>query len=80
MRPFLLGGAAVVLLYLASIEVVTLAGGGQDGQTALSVLWAVAGVGALVAGLLADDRLCAAPGWGCWRSRRRRSSSTTSRR
>ncbi|HWT25932.1 MAG TPA: DUF2339 domain-containing protein, partial [Solirubrobacteraceae bacterium] len=56
MREFLLGGAAVVLLYLASAEVVTLAGGGQDGQTALSVLWAVAGVGALVGGLLADDR------------------------
>ena len=49
MRPFLLGGAALVLLYLASVEVVSLAGGGQDGQTALSVLWAVAGVGALVA-------------------------------
>ena len=57
MRAFLLTGAALVLLYLASIEVVTLAGGGQDGQTALSVLWAVAGVGALVGGLLADDRL-----------------------
>ena len=55
MRPFLLGGAALVLLYLASIEVVSLAGGGQDGQTALSVLWAVAGVGTLVRGLLADD-------------------------
>ena len=57
MRPFLLTGAALVLLYLASVEVVTLAGGGQDGQTALSVLWAVAGVGALVAGLLGDDRM-----------------------
>ena len=64
MRPFLLGGAAVVLLYLASIEVVTLAGGGQDGQTALSVLWAVAGVGALVVGLLADDRLWRRAGLG----------------
>jgi hypothetical protein len=55
MRPFLLGAAALVLLYLASVSVVTLAGGGQDGQTALSVLWALVGVGALVGGLLADD-------------------------
>ena len=73
MRPFLLGGAALVLLYLASVEVVTLAGGGQDGQTALSVLWAVAGVGALVAGLLADDRRAAPRRRSrCWRSRRRK--------
>ena len=57
MRPFLLGGAAVVLLYLGSVEVVSLAGAGLAGQTALSVLWAVVGVGALVAGLVADDRV-----------------------
>jgi uncharacterized membrane protein len=56
LREVLLGAAALVLLYLASTGVVTLAGGGQDGQTALSVLWAVAGVGALVAGLLGDSR------------------------
>jgi uncharacterized membrane protein len=48
--------AAVTLLYLASIEVVTLAGPTLSGQTLLSVLWALAGVGALIRGLLIDDR------------------------
>jgi uncharacterized membrane protein len=43
---------ATVALYLASIEVVTYAG--AAGQTALSVLWAAAGVGALAAGLVTD--------------------------
>ena len=56
LREALLAAAALVALYLASVGVVTLAGGGQDGQTALSVLWAIAGVGALVAGLLGDSR------------------------
>ena len=55
-RAILQAAAALVLLYLASVEVVTLAGGGQDGQTLLSVLWALAGVAALVRGLVADDR------------------------
>lgn len=39
-------------LYLASALVVTYAG--DAGQTALSVLWAAAGVGTLAAGLIAD--------------------------
>ena len=48
--------AALTLLYLASVEIVTAAGPERTGQTLVSVLWAVAGVGALVRGLLADDR------------------------
>jgi len=36
--------------------VVTLAGAGLTAQTLLSILWAVAGVGALVAGLALDRR------------------------
>jgi hypothetical protein len=44
--------AAVAGLYLASVEVVTYAG--EAGQTALSVLWAAAGVGTLAAGLVLD--------------------------
>jgi hypothetical protein len=48
--------AAVTVLYLASVEVVTAAGPTLTGQTLLSVLWALAGVGALVRGLLIDDR------------------------
>jgi len=44
--------AAVTALYLASVEVVTYAG--EAGQTALSVLWAAAGVGTLAAGLVLD--------------------------
>ncbi len=48
--------AALTLLYLASVEVVTAAGPTLSGQTALSVLWALAGVGALIYGLLKDDR------------------------
>jgi uncharacterized membrane protein len=48
--------AAVTVLYLASVEVVTLAGPEHTGQTLLSVLWAFAGVAALVRGLLIDDR------------------------
>ncbi len=44
--------AAVAALYLASTELVTYAG--DASQTALSVLWASAGVAALVAGLVAD--------------------------
>ena len=48
--------AALTLLYLASVEVVTLGGAEHTGQTLLSVLWAVAGVGALIRGLQIDDR------------------------
>jgi uncharacterized membrane protein len=48
--------AAVTVLYLASVEVVTAAGPTLTGQTLLSVLWALAGVGALIRGLLIDDR------------------------
>ncbi len=48
--------AALTLLYLASVEIVTAAGPERTGQTLVSVLWAVAGVGALVRGLLKDDR------------------------
>ena len=55
-RRYLEAGAAVTVLYLASVEVVTLAGPEHTGQTLLSVLWALAGVGALVRGLLIDDR------------------------
>ena len=48
--------AAVTVLYLASVEVVTLGGPEETGQTLLSVLWAVAGVAALIRGLVVDDR------------------------
>ena len=48
--------AALTVLYLASVEVVTLGGPEDTGQTLLSVLWAVAGVAALIRGLLVDDR------------------------
>jgi uncharacterized membrane protein len=50
--PALQALAAVTLLYLASVEVVTHAG--AAGQTALSVLCASAGLGTLIAGLVAD--------------------------
>ncbi len=53
MRGWLEALTAVVALYLASVEVVTFAG--EAGQTALSVLWAAAGVGTLIAGLVADQ-------------------------
>jgi uncharacterized membrane protein len=55
-RRVLETAAAVTLLYLASVEVVTFAGPTHTGQTLLSVLWALAGVGALIRGLLIDDR------------------------
>ena len=48
--------AALILLYLASVGVVTAAGATLTGQTLLSVLWALAGVGALICGLRLDDR------------------------
>jgi hypothetical protein len=51
-RAGLEAGAAVTVLFLASALAVTYAG--DAGQTALSVLWAAAGVGTLVAGLVAD--------------------------
>ena len=44
------------MLYLASVEVVTLGGAEDTGQTLLSVLWAVAAVAALIRGLLVDDQ------------------------
>ena len=47
---------ALALLYLASVEIVTAGGPEHTGQTLLSVLWAVAGVGTLIFGLLADER------------------------
>jgi uncharacterized membrane protein len=66
-RRGLRAGAAVTLLYLASGLVVTPFAGGealdgtlldaqQQGQMALSMLWALAGVGALVVGLRRDER------------------------
>jgi len=48
---------ALAALHLASLLVVTAAGGGQDGQVLLSALWGVVGVVALVAGLRRDLRL-----------------------
>jgi len=66
LRGPLAGGAALVVLHLASVELVTpfqpgaegLAigelGVRQQGQALLSALWALTGFGALVAGLLAD--------------------------
>src|SRR6185437_14778133 len=50
--PALHALAAVTALYLASTELVTFTGAAA--QTALSVLWASAGVGTLVAGLVTD--------------------------
>jgi uncharacterized membrane protein len=47
--------AAAAALYLASVEIVTFAG--EAGQTALSVLWAAAGVGTLAVGLVRDRAL-----------------------
>jgi uncharacterized membrane protein len=67
-RLALQGLAAVTALYLASVEVITLfqpstsaslggeLGVRQQGQALLSGLWALAGVAALVAGLLRDRR------------------------
>jgi uncharacterized membrane protein len=55
--PRLMGtAAALTLLYLASVEVATLGGPEETGQTLLSVLWAVVGVAALIRGLRVDDR------------------------
>jgi len=48
--------APVALLYLASVEVVTAGGAEHTGQTLLSVLWALTGVGALVFGLVEDRK------------------------
>jgi len=44
------------LLYLASALVVTAGGSDQAGQALLSVLWTLSGVGALVYGLVKDER------------------------
>lgn len=46
----------VALLYLASVQVVSAGGPEHTGQTLLSVLWALSGVGALIYGLVRDDR------------------------
>jgi uncharacterized membrane protein len=46
----------VALLYLASVQVVTAGGAEHTGQTLLSVLWALTGVGALIVGLVRDER------------------------
>ena len=67
LRLGLRAGGAVSLLYLASALVVTPFAAGeavqgalldsqQQGQLALSVLWALVGLGALVAGLRRDER------------------------
>jgi hypothetical protein len=50
--------APVAVLYLASVEVVAL------GQTFLSILWALTGVGALIIGLVKDDKLVRLVGLG----------------
>jgi uncharacterized membrane protein len=67
-RLALQGLAAIAVLHLASVEVITLfqpsadgvavgeLGVRQQGQALLSGLWALVGVGALVAGLLRDRR------------------------
>jgi uncharacterized membrane protein len=46
--------AAIALLHLASVELVTAAGAGEQAQALLSALWAAAGVAALIAGLARD--------------------------
>lgn len=48
--------AAITLLYLASVAVVTAFAGGDDAQLLLSGLWAISGLAALVTGLRRDDR------------------------
>lgn len=48
--------APLALLYLASVQIVTAGGPEHTGQTLLSVLWALSGVGALVYGLVKDQR------------------------
>jgi hypothetical protein len=53
-RVSLAAAAALGTLYLASIELIT-AVPGLAGQALLSGMWALAGVAALLAGLLADD-------------------------
>ena len=58
----LVGGAAVLSVYLGSVAIVDLSGASeatghtQAGQLLLSAFWAVTGFGALVAGLLRDRR------------------------
>jgi hypothetical protein len=51
-RETLLAVAGALVVYTASIVVVDVAGRGQTGQLLLSGLWAVVGLGALVAGLV----------------------------
>ena len=54
----------VALLYLASVEVVTIGGPEHAGQTLLSVLWALSGVGALIFGLVRDHKTTRLVGLG----------------
>ena len=54
----------VALLYLASVEVVTIGGPEHAGQTLLSVLWALSGVGALIYGLVKDHKTTRLVGLG----------------
>ncbi len=54
--PVLRAGAVGTLFYLASALVVTAFDGGSQGQMALSGLWSLTGVAALVAGLVVDER------------------------
>ena len=54
----------VALLYLASVEVVTIGGPEHAGQTLLSVLWALTGVGALIFGLVKDHKTTRLVGLG----------------
>lgn len=56
LRTGLYGGAAVTALGLASGLAVSAVGGGQEGQLALSVLWALGGVGGLAAGIALRTR------------------------
>jgi hypothetical protein len=55
-RATLAATAAITLLYLASVAVVTAAGPGDGAQLLLSGLWALTGVAGLVSGLRRDDR------------------------
>jgi hypothetical protein len=55
-RRALSAPAALTLLFLVSVELVTAAGPERTSQTLVSVLWALTGVSALVAGLARDDR------------------------
>ena len=92
-RTWLTAAAALLALYLASVELVTPfqpdgaytgfaiaeLGIRQQGQALLSALWALVGVAGLLAGLVRDLPLRKAR-WRCSAWRWRRCSCTTSRR